>query len=267
MIPEDRPTIDERYAAAMESSDLSPKPYRCDLDYLVAAGFVHESLGTMLYRLKSEWDMVRQDLRRAEVQAAEGARETVRLRRRAATKKGEDAAKLLDRAEALQERTKESALTERALVLAHLKTLSATREALHAYAIAFGTRTRVFDLDMIRHVVGKALQLWLDPRCPHCEGRGYTGGFTTPHRWCEVCVRTGQRVNGNPGFRLYTNDHGHQWGRALLLEMDRKADNVTAHMRVFMHARAVELARVSPAAAAGLKARLSELRSTEAEAD
>lgn len=57
---EDRPTLPERYARAMQSTHLEVLvDERCSVDLLVAAGWVKDGLGTMLYRLRTEYDAVR----------------------------------------------------------------------------------------------------------------------------------------------------------------------------------------------------------------
>lgn len=281
-IPEDRPTLDERYARALESSDLAIKPeQRGDADYLVAAGWVHDSLGTALFRLRSEWDLTRATLRQAEEAAREGANDARTLTRRATAAAArasgasprqaealKDAAdKALDRAERTRDATERAALTARALALVHLKTLSSARQALHVYAIAFGARSRFYDIESVRVITGRALQLWLDPNCPHCEGRGFVQALGEPLRWCQECVRTGKRINGNPGFRLAKSEVGHQFGRALLCEMDRKAEAVMKSMKSNLDTRRAGNEEWGPAKEQELKDRLRELRSDDAQAD
>ena len=53
---EDRPTMAEQYSRAMESSHLEVTEERGDVDFLIAAGWTGESLGTDLYRTRMEFD-------------------------------------------------------------------------------------------------------------------------------------------------------------------------------------------------------------------
>ena len=62
---EDRPSVDERYARAIESSHLEVLPTRCSVDYLIAAGWIRDGLGASLYRLRTEFDAVRGEQRLA----------------------------------------------------------------------------------------------------------------------------------------------------------------------------------------------------------
>lgn len=281
-IPEDRPTLEERYSRALESSHLSVDPdQRGDVDYLVAAGWCHESLGTALFRLRGEWDLTRAQLRQAEDAAREGANDARTLTRRATAAAArvsganprqaealkDEADKALERAEKTRDATERAALTARALALVHLKTLSGARQALHVYAIALGARSKFYDTESVRLITGRALQLWLDPNCPHCEGRGFVKQIGEPQRWCQECARTGKRINGNPGFRLAKSEAGHQFGRALLCEMDRKAEQVMKAMRMRLDARGAGDEDWGPARALDLRQRLALLRSTEAQAD
>lgn len=281
-LPEDRPTLDERYARALESSDLAAQPdQRGDVDYLVAAGWCHESLGTALFRLRSEWDLTRAQLRQAEEAARDGANDARTLTRRATAAAArvsgasprqaealkDEADKALERAERTRDATERAALTARALALVHLKTLSGARQALHVFAIALGARSKFYDAESVRVITGRALQLWLEPNCPHCEGRGFVKKLGEPLRWCQECIRTGKRINGNPGFRLAKSEVGHQFGRALLVEMDRKADHVMKLMKLHLDTRRAGDEEWGPARALELKQRLRELRSDEAQAD
>lgn len=270
-----KPSIDERYSQAIESKDLAVVPGRCSVDFIIAAGWVQESLGTALFRLRTEWDVVRSELRLAEDHARDGTREAWRLSRMGAAaalkaKTDEDrstASNTQENAAQLFHDVETAALTARALALAHLKTLESTKNALYAYAIGLGVRTKVYDLQRIRETTGRALQVWLDPTCPHCGGRGFNGGFREALRWCQECDRTGKRMNGTNGFRLGKTDFQHQWGRTLLSDMDRKCDRVTAAMRMFLHSSRKPDPAIGAAEHAALQARLRGLRSSEAERD
>lgn len=277
-----RPSTEERYSAAVESSDMQVLPTRCSVDYLVAAGWIQDSLGATLYRLRTEWDNVRAELRLAEQNASDRARDAAALMKAAtvterkasgdadaskAARMMEDVERTRDNAQQIREEVERAALTARALAMVHLKTLRSTSDALHQYAIAFGVRARFFDLKALRQITPRALQLWLDPTCPHCAGRGFNGGFREAIRWCQECDKTGKRVNGPKGFRIHRSQSGHKFGRALLVEMDRKCERVEHAMRMYLHSQRGADEKLSTAQAAALKTRLAELRSAQAQED
>ena len=56
---ENRPTVEELYARASGSHHLEVRETRGDVDFLIAAGWAQESLGTKLYRLRSDFDVLR----------------------------------------------------------------------------------------------------------------------------------------------------------------------------------------------------------------
>lgn len=128
---EDRPTIAERYSRALESHHLEVKEGRGDVDLLVAAGWVHDGLGTKLYRLRSEWDAVRGEHRLAEAAAqVADKKHTVRVRAVARMAEGDDRAEALQYARDQIAAAERAALTARALIMVHLKTLHAATVAL-----------------------------------------------------------------------------------------------------------------------------------------
>lgn len=150
-----RPDLEERYAQAIEADDLMVRPSRGPVDMLVAAGWTKESLGTALYRLRTEFDAVRGDYR------------------------------LVGRA---------PNVTDLLLILSALTTLRDTRDALGRFAVAFATRKRYMaDDGTVLKIAGKALQYWLDPQCHECEGRGFTGGYGLPMELCKACGGTKKR--------------------------------------------------------------------------
>lgn len=55
----DRLDTEERYARALASTHLETKPHQSAIDILTAAGWANEGLGTMLLRLRIEWDYAR----------------------------------------------------------------------------------------------------------------------------------------------------------------------------------------------------------------
>ena len=150
-------TIGEAYSSATESSDLRVRAERRgDVDTLIAAGWVLDGLGTMLYRLQVEFDSVRAVLR------GPGPLSPI----------------------------------ERFLILDRLKSLRPTRQALGACAVDQAERVRFYrpQRDVMR-VTGRVLDVFLDPLCHHCEGRGFNGGTHRgePQVLCRPCRGSGHR--------------------------------------------------------------------------
>ena len=187
---EDRPTLAERYSRAMESSHLEVKPERGDVDFLIAAGWTGESLGTDLYRTRMEFD----GLNKRELAQAD------------------------------------TSLIARVMALAQMGSLGQTKQTLGRFAMAHATRAKFNgSAESVMAITGVALDVWLDPNCHHCTGRGFTGGFTSPMAWCSPCQHTGNRR-----VRLAKSEDAHQFGRSLLNEMDRKCNRVTGLMKRFL---------------------------------
>lgn len=266
-----RPTIEEGYALAIETDDLTVRATRGPVDRIIAAGWSRDTLGALLLRAGVEFDNARADLRQADENARAGARTAAKLERYAntAATDEDDAERKREAATIIREQTDAAALTARALILVHLGTLSATTQALHTYAVAFGARTRFYNLDAVHSIASRALQLWLDPLCPHCDGRKFTGGHLTPLLWCQECDATGLRIHGprDKAFRMAKSDAGHEFGRALLVEMDRKCERVLETIKRYLRQQGFPDGDFAEAQALALRKRLAELRSTEAERD
>lgn len=131
-------TIGERYRSATHSSNLKVNNLqRCDVDYLIAAGW-SDSLGIKLYRLAGEYDQVAQDIRRT---AADDLTGMVLILMHLNT--------LSSAKEALWQFALQSA-TRRGVMLTD-------RE--------------------VGAIVSKVLSAWLAPTCQHCNGTGTTGGY------------------------------------------------------------------------------------------
>ena len=190
---DDRPTIAERYATAMESSDLRQKPTRCDADILMAAGLARDhngkglGLATSLYRLRSEFDSVKATIR---------------------------AGKTLAPIDRLQ-------------VLSQLQSLGEVKRALGAHAVILATKKRFMkaDADALR-VAGRCLDVWLDPLCHKCDGRGTTHDYGKPQIICRSCGGSGNRK-----FTIGEDDADRAFGQALLSGMDHMIGDVDTSMR------------------------------------
>lgn len=270
MLPEDRPTVDESYSRAIRSNHLeSDSRRRGDLDLLIASGWARDGLGTSLYRLRTEFDGQRAAYQQAD-QALTQAREDVRHVLRKATvlrltntaEAMELHAKAIAMAKALTEQAERQALTSRALILVHLKSLRPARERLGAWALLMATKERYMADDAtVQRIASRALQAWIDPICPACDGLGFTGEAGAVRLLCRACSGSTRRH-----VQLAGDDDGERFGRFLLSNMDRKAEAVARAMRRFLR-RHDKVRDIEPAEQEHLQARLRALRSTQAEQD
>lgn len=229
---EDRPNLEERYSRAIESSHLEVlTDERCSVDMLIAAGWVKEGLGTALYRLRSEYDSVRGAHVLARRELLQLQHHIDRLRR--ALRDEPDMSKRPALTEAVKlgvEELKRAELTERVLILSQLKSLPATKRSMGKFAITIATRERFMQSDnVVAAIAGACLSLWLDPLCPHCNGTGLSGGVGVVKGICNECGGSKTRP-----YQLDKTASGHEFGRSLLVLMDRKTDYVTSQMRRYL---------------------------------
>lgn len=154
---DDIPTMDERYAGALESSHLEMlSDARGALDLLIAAGWSGDSLGASLIRLRIEFDAVNL---------------------------GE-----------LERTTPAEAFV---LTLNKLSTLRPAMKALEQFAAAFAVRKKVvLEPRPLFLISGRCLHTWMAPKCWHCQGRGFTGLHGQLKTLCtgpDRCGGTGKR--------------------------------------------------------------------------
>lgn len=151
---EDPPSLAERYGRAIVSSHLRLEEGHCDVDLLIAAGWLKDGLGAMLYRLRGEFDTVRASVRRGPLNTTEMLLVLVQLKTLHATKQ---------------------AFGEFAEVMA-------TRSMFMQPA------------PVVASIAGRVLTAWLDQTCHSCEGRGFNGGTHRGEQTikCRACAGTGQ---------------------------------------------------------------------------
>jgi hypothetical protein len=180
---DDRPTVAERYAVAMESSNLRMRAERGgDVDVLAAAGMAKGrrgedlTLALSLYRLRCEFDSVKAILQMGKALSA----------------------------------------VDRLSVLTRLNTLSWVKQHLGAHAIIQATKQRFMkpDQDALR-VAGRALDVWLSPLCQKCNGVGKQGGYGEPQVLCRPCGGTGHRK-----ATIGEDDADRKFGQFMLADMD-----------------------------------------------
>lgn len=247
-------TIDERYLIATRASSLvfDTKVDGNALDVLTAAGWCRRnSLGVLLHRVRSEWDIGAGEYKRA--LRALGEAETV-LRRA----KDDDA-----RAAAAREleSARGNAATERVLLWAHLRTLREVKTALAAMALRMATRERIQDSDQkLMEMSSHALRMWLESRCSRCGGRGFTGHHLGNRLWCDACGATGVS-----DYHLRSAGDRRSWFvRKMLSEMDRKCHRVDQYMRRLLR-RWGPSYQVDPASLAEMLERLWVYRKADLE--
>jgi hypothetical protein len=150
-----RPDIAERYAAATTSSNL-----RCEartqgpLDVIVSAAWANEEDGGILARARNEFDNVH-----ASIPASVGA------------------------------------TNRRMLAAMGMGTLMAAKIVVRRWAAERAERRGwEYEEDELHKVAWQALSTYLDPACPMCTGRTFSGGYDgTPHIRCGHCHETGKR--------------------------------------------------------------------------
>lgn len=160
MSEEEKPTLAERYAGAINATDLTMLDRRAGSADLLAAVGISSGLGSLLLRLRTEYDQVAQDVRRA----------------------GNDSH------------------TEAVLIYMHLKTLREAKNALAVYAMLMATKRRhmIPDKEVIV-LTGRTLTAWLDVRCRKCVGTGVLGGYDGKRQIrCRACGGTGNAVDSVP---------------------------------------------------------------------
>jgi hypothetical protein len=190
----DAPSIGERYSVAIESATLKPTRKESSagaLDVVHAAGACGDTLGANLMRLRAEFDGLASEIRGIG----------------------------------------NNGLTDRVLILIQLRSLREVREMLgrlskkQAKVVRFGGSD-----DDLRKLTGRVLDVFLDPNCDKCEGRGMGGGGMAedpgPVFICTHCKGSGKRRGalGRTAPERFFAAH-------LLALMERAADHAEQEMR------------------------------------
>lgn len=228
---DDKPDVSERYATALNSSHLEMSlEKRGAVDLLVAAGWCRDDLGTRLFRLRKDYldvlptlDMAHAERTRLQAQACEAEAEALKS-------DIERAAVWMTEAHRLRAEAAHTAMTAHVMALVHAPSLEPAKRSLGEFANWLAVRQHFrAPAVIVMAIAGRALDSWLDPLCHHCTGRGFTGGYSAPMVLCKPCGGTGIR---HP--RLGKTDAEHAFGRALLVEMDRKAERAARSMARFL---------------------------------
>lgn len=73
-------------------------------------------------------------------------------------------------------------------MIPRLKSSAMTIEWLMEFAQSLALKRRMeIDDHALREIVARLVDLFLDPNCPTCDGRGMIGGYGTPQVICDTC--------------------------------------------------------------------------------
>jgi hypothetical protein len=181
-------TVAERYASAIESSNLrTALDRRCATDVLMAASWANSPLGANLSRLRAEFDSAKAEIR------------------------GQGATNQIDML----------------LALSKMPSLPSVKAELGRYAVRQATLRKFMEPDsVVLTLVGQALQLFLDPTCPKCNGVGHTGGYGLPEVICKHCD------NGRQTIRLKGRTQEQQeFLKFIMAQMEASASFANDQMR------------------------------------
>lgn len=253
-------SLPERYSGAISTSHLEVLPTPGDVDMLIATGWVRDPLGGLLLRLRAEWDAASGDYKLAKRHMRE-AEHMGRIMAREAENSPGQAGKILKQRDDMLASAERAARTAHAIALTHLKTLDAAKHEVAEFALKMAVRQK-FDRppEVVIGVAQRALQVWLDERCPFCGGRGFTGGAhrADPKVICQQCDE------GRARLRMGDSDRAHEFGRALLRVVDKVTTQTHDRWKQFLSRRDGPLATDYPRA---LTDRLRDLNSTQAAED
>jgi len=272
---QEKPTLGERYGAATESSNLRVEnDRRGPADLLIAAGWLDNHLGALLFRLAHEFDGAKGDhgIARIEFERIEQLARMVEKQAVEPTPAGDHAAhwvlferrRFAELAEEIRAGARAQAATSMALIMTKLKTLREAKAALVEFAWRQARRHYIcWPEHVMAAIVGQALDIHLDATCHHCQGRGFNGGFGGPRIQCKPCGETGARSKQHIGRDDQTRD----FGGYLLDEMKRMLALAAASMKRATMGEDESTEEGRAAAQAAMLERLRDARSVEAAKD
>jgi hypothetical protein len=223
--PDERPTIGERYGLATRATRLTVDArVRGPADMLIAAGWLGNSLGALLLRLRDEYDTVRADHLLA-LKHWRHARQAIHAEL-SDTFVGPPRKERWQDFQDLCIDGPRAAFTAQALILIRLKTLKSTKEALGRYVLIQANRHRFMRPDHeVAALAGLVLDAFLDPTCHHCTGLGFTGGYGGPTTPCRPCHQTGERREN-----IGKDEQSRQFAKFLLVRLDNLVDVAQGRM-------------------------------------
>jgi len=262
---DNRVTMGERYGSATESSNLRIKETTGDADVLIAAGWLADTLGSMLFRLAREYDGAKAEHGIAEAEFERLERAAAMLEKQALAEPDPiDRATDLEVAEQMRETTRTQAISARLFILMNLKSLGPAKQALFTLAWSKAQRAQLeIEPNAVASIISQALDIHLDPTCHHCQGRGYNGGYGAPRVMCRRCSATGRRSARDIG-----KDEGQrEFGAMLLREINRLLGRAAKGMIQSLHGSSIVGGEERTAAEQRLAVTLAALRTPEAQAD
>lgn len=228
-------SVQDRYSRSVTSSHLEVTEFVGDVDALIAAGWLRDSLATSLWRLRVEYDQV-DDRQLAPLQPEQPPDRFA----------GDTEQARADRAEwvkAEQQRIaddfKARRMVARALALLQLRSLTPAKDALGRFVMAEATR-KGLNLTSAEEMAmaGRILNAFLDPNCKTCHGVKFKvipgTGRLSPIP-CDACDGSGRerlRFTGN------TTDAEVRFTRHVLALIDGKIDHVAKVMGRFLRQNA-----------------------------
>jgi hypothetical protein len=262
----DAPSTAELYIRAQESNHLEVDPLRARaIDRIIAAGWVGDTLGALLYRVLAEYDAVKGEKALYEAEAmrlSELHRQALKRRETARKQMEEECCPSVDQyrawaahaeeARQLAAQVRSEITTGRAMVLMRVRSLHDAKQALGRFAVIHAHTSRraqaprmdlavrylgvevrlpMIDEAVVLKLAGRVLDVFLDGDCPHCQGRGSNGGSHRGEKLelCRPCRGSGKRID--------TIGHNHaeqHFAASLAVEMSVRLANVERSMRGFL---------------------------------
>lgn len=195
---DDQPTtILERFAGAIDSSNLKLKESGGDIDVIISAALIDDDLALTLIRLQIEYDRVCGAHRAAQTAMLHGEEDARRQRERAtmqtAAVEKENAS---ERARTILKQAERAALTAHVMLKGQLPSLRQATVMVGHFALREAHRLRYArPPEYILRLALAVLDVHISPTCRTCMGRGFVGDGTRGEHvmQCRPCRTSGTR--------------------------------------------------------------------------
>lgn len=224
--------LDERYSSATNSSDLSPiAEEACDVDLMIAAGWLRaDSLGAILIRFASEWDVASGEYKLARSHLRAAHDEVTRLKRARGSAASSGTSEAIERLRSCER----AMVTAELLARSAMPTLRVTQEAVNDFGQKQADLLRLAAAPGVVRILSEAaLWAWINENCDKCTGRGMSGAFGKITAVCTACHGTGRRA-----WDIGKNQKHVDFVRRLMLIMDTKASLARQKMVRWLRRRA-----------------------------